>query len=495
MSSLASVRRAARARLGGRRALVVVAAVAVAVRLPLGLLAPPFVDVDTPQYLQRAFALLADGDLGADLRRAPGYPAFLAAAMWLLGADFPRILLLQHAMGIGIALLTADLGTRLYGARAGLAAGLITALSAPLLLAEHTLLTETLFGLLVVAGCWLALRALAPDRERWGPWFVVGLLFGLAALVRPVGQFLLPLPAIVCLLAGGGWRRSLRVAVLVAAGGALALCPWMAYNLARHGVFTLTHVTGETLITHTAVYGRGLYTLPPAGGTEDPARTVARRIVQEASGGAAAKARRVYGPRIAEAVRRETGLSPVAADNLLRELALEQIRARPMVYLRLLGGSAWQIFAGRPADLRYAWETPASQSWGRSLPAHPRPASDEQDRWIEPLKGLLRLYDPAPLAAPIAVLFALGALGAVLEPRARPALLPTLAAITLVLLAAGLVGGQYRYRYPADPLITVVALGGLRGLGRHLTARGRSLLDGRDRGRAASVTTAASALR
>ena len=46
-------------------------------------------------------------------------------------------------------------------------------------------------------------------------------------------------------------------------------------------------------------------------------------------------------------------------------------------------------------------------------------------------------------------------------PRYRPALAPAATAIVLVVAAAALDGLVWRFRYPADPAIAVVAAGGL----------------------------------
>jgi hypothetical protein len=241
----------------------------------------------------------------------------------------------------------------------------------------------------------------------------------------------------------------------------------MAYNWAVHGVFDVTHATGEVLITHTTVYGRGRYVLAPVGPSgETSAQLMARRLVIAATEGDQAKARTMYGPRLTETLMREVGVSEATADDLLRDLAIQQIAARPLTYLALLSENVWRIFAGRPADLEYAWQSSASASWGPSLPLHPRPASDGEDAWLEPLSMLMRIYDPAHLALPLAGLFILGLSSAVFERRSRLALLPALSAIVLLLAGAALVGTEYRFRYPTDPLITVVGIGGLRWLGR-----------------------------
>ena len=117
------------------------------------------------------------------------------------------------------------------------------------------------------------------------------------------------------------------------------------------------------------------------------------------------------------------------------------------------------------------------------MPIHPQPADDEQQAWFDRIRPLLRVYDPAYLAAPIALFFILGVVGGGLDPGARLALLPALGAMALIVAAVALVGPEYRYRYPADPLITVVALGGLRWTGLRSAAlvrlRGEPIRPGR----------------
>mgnify|MGYP007013285840 CR=1 FL=1 len=65
-------------------------------------------------------------------------------------------------------------------------------------------------------------------------------------------------------------------------------------------------------------------------------------------------------------------------------------------------------------------------------------------------------------------------------PAYRPAMLPFLVALVLIAVSAMLVGDVPRYRYPVDPLMYVMAAGGLFGSAR--------VLCGLVRGRGASVT-------
>jgi len=76
----------------------------------------------------------------------------------------------------------------------------------------------------------------------------------------------------------------------------------------------------------------------------------------------------------------------------------------------------------------------------------------------------------------------LGMAVAAASPRLRPALLPGLATVALLGASAALDGPVARYRYPADPLIALTAMGGLvwaASLVASLVARCRSSPDAR----------------
>ena len=60
---------------------------------------------------------------------------------------------------------------------------------------------------------------------------------------------------------------------------------------------------------------------------------------------------------------------------------------------------------------------------------------------------------------------------ALLRPAWRPAVALGLAAFALLFISAALVGNVSRYRYPADPLMAVLAVGALAWLGSLVAAR------------------------
>src|SRR3954469_5396343 len=124
-------------------------------KLGFALRIAPFIAKDSQAYFLPAFDLVHGGQFELGLRRTPGYPLLLAGALMLVGDDLRGIVLLQHLLGIVTAGLAYGLGRLVAGpslkaGRAvGLAAGLLTAVSAPLVTYEHYLLTETLFAFAV----------------------------------------------------------------------------------------------------------------------------------------------------------------------------------------------------------------------------------------------------------------------------------------------------------------------------------------------------------
>ena len=166
-----------------------------------------------------------------DSYRGPGYPLFLALAMWLAGhSDLPLrespqgVVLgyvtdtwMQYALAAQVFLGTATVLVsivlaRLWLARAAaLAAGLLVALWPHLITFSGTLLSETLFCFTGVVSLYLC--ALAEFRRRPGIAAGAGLSFGFAYLVNPLIGLLPLLLSAVLWLRG---QRRLAIALLAA---------------------------------------------------------------------------------------------------------------------------------------------------------------------------------------------------------------------------------------------------------------------------------------
>lgn len=161
----------------------------------------------------------------------PGWEVVLAAADLVGGNGYLSHRLLGALIGTVTVVLVGLLGRRvaaagLGSARRGDAVGLVAAALAavyPMLwAADVSLMSETLYGALVVGGLLAAARLREGPSSRAAA--LVGVLLGLAALTRGEALLLVPL-----LLVPFTWRHRRAMAVGVAAF-ALVLTPWLVRN-------------------------------------------------------------------------------------------------------------------------------------------------------------------------------------------------------------------------------------------------------------------------
>src|SRR5262249_40863892 len=119
-----------------------------------------------------------------------------------------------------------------------------------------------------------------------------------------------------------------------------------------------------------------------------------------------------------------------------------------------------KTFVGRPVRLRQDWLPWRNMIWEERV-KHllPQPTAVEE-RSFAAAERLATLYDPARGAPLLALLGGVGVLIGALGGR-RTVLLVGLLVQGLLLAGAALIGIEYRYRYPLDPLINVLAAGGL----------------------------------
>jgi 4-amino-4-deoxy-L-arabinose transferase-like glycosyltransferase len=243
-----------------RLRLLVVLALAVGVRvLYLYSKAPdaPIASVDGWGYHRLAlnlargngFSLAREAPYLPTSIRTPLYPLFLLAARQLLGPA-PRAAALVQALLEGVTtLLTAWLGTRIAGPRAGRVAALLYALNPTQIRFASDLLTETLLALLLLGAVCALIRHFSQDATSPGrAWLVLAAaMIGCAILCKPNVQFLPALWIVPLALyttgaeaqtdppVGSRWRRPLGDAVLLLAVVALLLVPWYVRNALTFG--------------------------------------------------------------------------------------------------------------------------------------------------------------------------------------------------------------------------------------------------------------------
>ena len=430
---------------------------------------PVFYVVGSRPYYATALQLAAGIDVTAlSLRHTPGYPIFLTGIIGLFGLEPQAIAAVQHALGIGTAVMCYYIGKLAVGRLVGLGAGLLAGLNTTLVVYEQHILTEPLFGFLLLLSI-LLLVAAARGRAGW-LFLVGGVAAGLSALTRPIGQTIVLATPAALWLYFGRWRPSLRASLFLLAGFGLAAGPWIARNALTQSEASVRH-PGSTLLGHVRQereYTRGYFTLD--GGTDsDPLRQEARRIVERMA---------PSDPDPLEMwteLQQRLGVSPAQANRLMGEIAVDTILRHPWHFVQVFSGATLSLFAG-PKDERLEDFLPRTKNqWpGRFLagpikegsvpdlnPSEPQPAQRWEASKAAAVADLFRPDQAAPL---LAVLFLVGVAEAVLRPERRVILIPALTVIGIIVLNGVIAGDKPRYRYPLDPAIAIVAMAGAAAL-------------------------------
>lgn len=169
------------------------------------------------------------------------YTLYLAAVYGLFGPQ-PVIARLVQAVIAGVLLpwLTWRIARRVFGGKVGLVAAALSAVYVYFFYYAGALMTETFY---IVAVLWTldcAMRIAAQGHDsyrRWLPWLELGLVVGVAILLRQLFMFVVPLVLLWLLWITHrndqrlvrSWTTWLRFAVTIAVAAALIL-PWTARN-------------------------------------------------------------------------------------------------------------------------------------------------------------------------------------------------------------------------------------------------------------------------
>ncbi len=151
-----------------------------------------------------------------DNYRDPGYPLFLAAWLVLWGSGDPwyhAVLFVQAVLGAlsaGVAMLTA---MQWLGLRIAFFVGMAVALWPHSVSISGFLLSETLFGFVVLVS--IGFLAMASRSASKVPWAIAGLSFGAASLVNATLTPFCPLLAVV-LMARRAAPRPLLLTLMIA---------------------------------------------------------------------------------------------------------------------------------------------------------------------------------------------------------------------------------------------------------------------------------------
>jgi 4-amino-4-deoxy-L-arabinose transferase-like glycosyltransferase len=184
-----------------------------------------------------------------------GYPATLAVLYWLVSHtpvpnDYMLATNLLHAAaGTASVALTYVIGRKLFGRLAGLLGAAILAVFPNIVFQVASVQLETVF----IFWCLAALAVLVthdwsaglPSTRRL---VVFGALLGVSVVIRPFSVWFVVGVLVAGLIAGGGWRRSLKAAAVPLLVVVLMSVPWTIRNAVRMDAVVVSSTnTGDGL--------------------------------------------------------------------------------------------------------------------------------------------------------------------------------------------------------------------------------------------------------
>lgn len=236
------------------RALWIVLALGLLVRVAWALAVPVVPESDVMAYDAFARTLANHGVFGWTKEEpfafwAPGTSMIYGLVYALAGFNFANVIVVNLFASAVMIVCTARVATRFFDARVGVASAAVLAAWPTLIMFTTLLASEVLYLALAMAAfdLWTVRRDRVLVRGLGA-----GLLLGVATLVRPMA-LLLPFVFAASLLVAGGWQRDelarqarLVVLAFVALGSVLA--PWVWRNYQLYGGLVLVSTNGGTIL-------------------------------------------------------------------------------------------------------------------------------------------------------------------------------------------------------------------------------------------------------
>jgi 4-amino-4-deoxy-L-arabinose transferase-like glycosyltransferase len=380
--------------------------------------------IDEQQFIDIARHLSAgEGYVSDSFRANPILPAFVSVVFRVFGPSllYPRIA--QAILGALTCVLIARIGRRVGGERAGLVAGLLSALYLPHVYLSGVFYVDVVLTFLSAVLVLFLMRAGADGRL--GDVVGAGVALGLVTLTRPLYLAYLPAPCLLWLWAGR--RRPVRALVRCAVFTVCTILTILPWTLRNHAVY------GRVVPVSTG-FGTKLWegNNPAArGDADDRDLRWTRGDWNARLAGLPAAEREALNRRYEQVsrdvqARRERGDDDyLAMDPILLPIALEYMRENP-------GHTAW-LYGQKLLTLYSAF----TRTWTEN------PDTSVRNQWV----AALTFYP----------LLALAVVGAAMGIRRRAPLGAMLALVATVSLTYALLNTCTRFRLPLDPFFTVLA--------------------------------------
>lgn len=208
----------------------------------------PVLGSDSFEYKTLADNMIESSFFSLDLKtpeyfRTPGYPFFIAFFKQISGSFF-FVTFIQILITLCTGYLIYCLTNKVASEKWSIIASLFYLLEPSVVLHTLVLLSDILYVFLIV----LFTDILLNREQRIYSYFLVGLIIGLSALVRPISIFLPILVSIFIVYKNYENRGVLYKGVLIfIIGFFMVITPWMFRNKIQSGYFTLSSISSYNL--------------------------------------------------------------------------------------------------------------------------------------------------------------------------------------------------------------------------------------------------------
>lgn len=219
---------------------------------------------DSPSYDNSAKALLRIGRFTVSPNepdspqtiRTPGYPAFIAAVYFIFGEKQLPVILIQILISVGTILITYLIARSLWDSGAALLGVLLSSLYIIPFVYSQRLLTETLFTALFLLAVLSGVRLILGKGSLRKNGLFLGITLALAALVRPVGYYLV-FPVIIGFFLFGksvsGSRQEITLLLfLIAISWVILVGGWQLRNFLLTGSAEFSNIKSINLLSYRA---------------------------------------------------------------------------------------------------------------------------------------------------------------------------------------------------------------------------------------------------
>jgi len=206
---------------------------------------------DSFGYVRLAESLL-DTQTFPSIFRTPGYPFFIATIYSIFGKFPQTVLLFQYFFDSLTALFVVFIFMKISGhARYSYMAGLIYAANPFAIFYSGMMLSETLFGFLLLIAVYFFILSLKSHKKK--RYFIISAFFlALGTLCRPISLFLPLLIAPFTLLGKFPLREKLLHLLLFIMVFIISIAPWFLRNYQNYGRCTLSTVSDINIFYYEA---------------------------------------------------------------------------------------------------------------------------------------------------------------------------------------------------------------------------------------------------